>query len=51
MFPENKKAHQMKTRDPERFIIEKARTERFKRSPLNYMRMLLNQENRKKKKI
>ena len=49
MFPENRKAHQMKTRDPERFIIEKARTERFKRSPLNYMRMLLNKENRKKK--
>ena len=43
MFPEKKKQHQMKTRQPQKFEIQFARTSRLQSSPLIYMQNLLNQ--------
>ena len=43
MFPQNLKFHTMKTRNPEKFIVEHARTERLKNSSIIYMQNLLNQ--------
>ena len=44
MFPQNKKAHQMETRMPEKFKVYHANTERFKNSSIIYMQNLLNQD-------
>ena len=43
MFPKYLKMHTMKTRNPEKFIVEHAKTERFKKSSIIYMQNLLNQ--------
>ena len=46
MFPLNKKVHNAVTRNPEKFKVEFARTERLKNSPLIYMQKMLNNENK-----
>ena len=43
MFPENKKLHQMETRNPERYKVDHANTERLKKSAIIYMQNLLNE--------
>ena len=43
LFPINKKAHMMKTRKPDKFIVQKAHTERLKKSPILAMQRLLNE--------
>ena len=43
LFPSNNKIHQMKTRNPEKYKISRAFTERMKRSPIIYMQKLLNE--------
>ena len=43
MFPENKNSHDMNTRNPEKFQVQFAKTERFKKSPIIYMQKLLNE--------
>ena len=42
MFPENKKTHQMETRDPEKYEVQHAHNERLKNSAIIYMQNLLN---------
>ena len=42
MFPENEKLHTMQLRNPERFKVEQAKTERFKNSSIIFMQNLLN---------
>ena len=43
MFPLNEKINSMKTRHPEKYKVQKAHTERLKRSALVYMQNLLNE--------
>ena len=43
LFPINKKAHMMKTTKPDKFIVQKAHTERLKKSPILAMQRLLNE--------
>ena len=42
MFPKNIKLHEMKTRNPEKFLVQHALNDRLKRSPIIYMQNLLN---------
>ena len=42
MFPKNIKLHDMKTRNPEKFLVQHALNDRLKRSPIIYMQNLLN---------
>ena len=44
MFPENKKIHDMETRNPEKFKVQHAHTERLKKSSIIYMQNLLNED-------
>ena len=46
MFSLNKTVHNAVTRNPEKFKVEFARTERLKKSPLIYMQKMLNNENK-----
>ena len=48
MFPENKKMHTMETRNPEKFQVNHANTERLKKSAIIYMQYLLNENEHKK---
>ena len=41
----------MRTRFPDRYFVNKAHTERFKRSAVPYLQRLLNQDHAKQKKI
>ena len=43
MFPENRKSHDMNTRNTEKFQVQFANTERLKKSPIIYMQNLLNE--------
>ena len=43
MFPKNIKLHLMETRNPEKFTVQHANTERLKRSPIIFMQNLLNE--------
>ena len=42
MFPENDKLHSMELRKPERYKVDHANTERFRKSSVIYMQNLLN---------
>ena len=44
IFPENVKNHPMKTRMEERFKVNHANTERFRKSSIIYMQHLLNEK-------
>ena len=44
MFPLNEKQHKLLTRKPEKYKVEYARLERFKKSPIIYMQKLLNED-------
>ena len=41
----NNKSHKMSTRKPDKYKVDYARNERFKKSPVIYMQQLLNEEN------
>ena len=43
MFPKQEKEHIMKTRNPEKFIVHHAKTERMKKSPIIFMQNMLNE--------
>ena len=43
MFPLNEKTHKMETRNPEKYRVQHAFTERLKSSPIIYMQNLLNE--------
>ena len=43
MFPENKKTHEMLTRNPEKYIVQHANTKRLQNSSIIYMQHLLNE--------
>ena len=43
MFPLNVKSHQMTTRNNEKYKVQYANTERFRKSSIIYMQHLLNQ--------
>jgi hypothetical protein len=51
MFPENKKMHTMETRNPEKFQVNHANTERLKKSAIIYMQNLLNENEHKKQAV
>ena len=51
MFPINKKDHAMDRKKNEKFVIRKARTERLQRSAIMHMQRLLNNEDKKNRKI
>ena len=44
MFPLNEKMHSMKTRKQEKYKVQKAQTERLKRSAVIFMQNLLNEQ-------
>ena len=44
MFPLNEKMHSMKTRKPEKYIVQEAHTERLKESAVICMQNLLNEQ-------
>ena len=44
MFTVNTKIHDMETRNPERFNVQHAHTERLKKSSIIYMQNLLNED-------
>ena len=50
LFPLNSQRHVMKVRNPLKYLINKANTERYKCSSIPYMQRLLNDENRKRKR-
>ena len=47
MFPLNRKAHNMKTRNFEKYEVQYANTERLRKSAIIYMQNLLNKNNNK----
>ena len=50
LFPLNNQSHVMKVRNPLKYQINKANTERYKCSSIPYMQRLLNEDNRKRKR-
>ena len=50
LFPLNSQKHVMKVRNPLKYRVNKANTERYKCSSIPYMQRLLNDENKKRKK-
>ena len=50
LFPLNSQKHVMEVRNPHRYRINKANTERYKRSSIPHMQRLLNDEIKKRKK-
>ena len=51
MFPKNQNKHRMDKRSGEKFIVNKAFTERYRRSAIPNMQRLLNNVEKEKKKI
>ena len=52
MFPLNENVHQMKTRNPERYVIKNGNTDRMKRSAVPFLQRLLNDDiNRQRKDL
>ena len=47
MFPETMKKHHMETRMPDKFLVQHANTERFRKSSIIYMQHLLNENDNK----
>ena len=48
MFPKRKEARNEKRRHTEKFIVQKAKTEKLKNSSILYMLRLLNEDQQKK---
>ena len=51
LFPRNKSKHVMKRRYTKRFHVNKARTKRYKNSPVIYMQNLLNSHEDEKQSL
>ena len=51
MFPKNQNRHKMEKRSGEKFVVNKAFTERYRRSAIPNMQRLLNNLEKEKKKI
>ena len=49
LFPLNSQKHVMKVRNPQKYRVNKANTERYKCSSIPYMQRLLNVESKKRK--
>ena len=49
LFPLKKTKHAMNVRNPDKFIVKIANTERYKRSAIPFLQRLLNNENSQKK--
>ena len=49
LFPLKKINHAMNVRNPDRYVVKRANTERFKRSTIPYLQRQLNLENRERK--
>ena len=50
-FPKNPEGHIMRTRFSDRYKVNKANTERYRRSAVPYLQRLLNQDHQRQKKI
>ena len=50
LFPLNENVHQMKTRNPERYVIKDGNTDRMKRSAVPFLQRLLNEDIKKQRK-
>ena len=51
MFPRSQSDHDMKKRNAEKFVITKALTERFKKSAIPSMKILLNKDAKERKEM
>ena len=49
LFPVKKVDHAMKMRNPDKYLVKGANTERYKKSAVPYLQRLLNMENNKRK--
>ena len=49
LFPLKKTKHAMNVRNPDKFIVKIANTERYKRSAIPFLQKLLNNENSQRK--
>ena len=50
-FPKHPEGHTMRKRYSDRFLVNKAHTERYRRSAVPYLQRLLNEDHLKQKKI
>ena len=50
-FPKKAGGHTMRTRYPDRFMVNKAHTERYRKSAVPYLQRLLNQDHKREKEI
>ena len=50
LFPLNENVHQMKTRNPHRYVIKNGNTDRMKRSAVPFLQRLLNEDINKQRK-
>ena len=50
VFPLNENVHQMKTRNPDKYVVKNGNTDRMKRSAVPFLQRLLNQDIRKQRK-
>ena len=51
MFPRNQSNHRMEMRSGEKFVVKKAKTERYKKSAIPCMQRLLNDSEKEKLEI
>ena len=49
LFPLKKTNHAMNVRNPDRYLVKSAKTERYKKSTIPFLQRLLNDENNKRK--
>ena len=50
VFPLNENVHQMKTRNPDKYVIKNGNTDRMRRSAVPFLQRLLNEDNNKQRK-
>ena len=49
-FPQNKAKHLMTKRNPEKYVVNSAKTERYRRSAVPFLQRLLNEDYTKQRK-
>ena len=50
LFPLNENAHQMNTRNPNKYVVKNGNTDRMKRSAVPFLQRLLNEDINKQRK-
>ena len=49
-FPKHPGSHNMRTRYPDKYVVNKAHTERYKRSAVPFLQRLLNEDHKRQNK-